>query len=75
MHHILDPRTGLPAPAVWRTVTVAATSCVRANTLTTAAVVRGERAPDWLRSFGLPARLVRADGDVVALGGWPAEHA
>jgi thiamine biosynthesis lipoprotein len=71
VHHILDPRTGRPAPPVWRTVTVAAHSCVRANTLTTAAVVRGHRAPAWLRSQGVAARLVAEDGTVARLGGWP----
>src|ERR1700724_862020 len=37
LHHILDPRTGLPAPACWRTVSVAAASCADANTASTAA--------------------------------------
>jgi thiamine biosynthesis lipoprotein len=69
-HHILDPRTGLPAPRVWRTVSVAAYSCLRANTLSTAAIVRGRRAPNLLS--GAPARLVTADGDVLRLGGWPS---
>ena len=27
LHHILDPRTGLPAPPCWRTVSVAAATC------------------------------------------------
>ena len=40
-HHVLDPRTGLPAEPVWRTVTVTAASCVDANTASTAAIVRG----------------------------------
>jgi len=71
-HHIVDPRSGLPAPRVWRTVTVAAFSCLRANTLSTAAVVRGHRAPTLLADAGLPARLVTADSDVLRLGGWPA---
>jgi thiamine biosynthesis lipoprotein len=69
-HHILDPRTALPAPRVWRTVSVAAYSCLRANTLSTAAIVRGHRAPDLLA--GAPARLVTADRDVLRLGGWPS---
>jgi thiamine biosynthesis lipoprotein len=71
LHHILNPRTGLPAEPVWRSVTVAAHSCVKANTATTAALVRGAAAPAWLRSLRLPARLVRADGEVLTMGGWP----
>jgi FAD:protein FMN transferase len=74
LHHILDPRTGLPAPVVWRTVSVAAASCVDANVASTAAIIRGERSPIWLAETGLPARLVRPDGSVTAVGGWPAEQ-
>ncbi|WP_307781952.1 FAD:protein FMN transferase [Streptomyces sp. MBT65] len=73
LHHIVDPATGDVPPPVWRTVSVAAGSCVDANTATTAALVLGERAPDWLRGTGLPARLVRVDGSVLRLGAWPAE--
>jgi thiamine biosynthesis lipoprotein len=71
VHHIVDPRSGAPAPGVWRTVSVCAASCVDANTASTAAIVRGERAPAWLQSMALPARLVRADGRVVRTDGWP----
>jgi thiamine biosynthesis lipoprotein len=71
LHHILDPRTCQPAPVVWRTVSVAAFSCLDANTMTTAALVRGHRAPDWLRQQGFAARLVTADGHVVTVGSWP----
>jgi thiamine biosynthesis lipoprotein len=71
-HHILDPSTGLPAARVWRTVTVAAETCVDANTASTAAVILGALALEWLYDRGLPARLVRADGHVVRVGGWPA---
>lgn len=70
-HHILDPSRGLPAEEVWRTVTVAAADCVRANTLSTAAVVRGRRAPVWLRELGADARLVARDGSIVTTGRWP----
>ncbi|WP_405770210.1 FAD:protein FMN transferase [Streptomyces sp. NBC_01538] len=73
LHHIVDPATGDVPPPVWRTVSIAAGSCVDANTATTAALVLGERAPDWLRGTGLPARLVRTDGSVLCLGAWPAE--
>jgi thiamine biosynthesis lipoprotein len=70
VHHIFDPRTGAPAPVVWRTVSVAAASCVEANTASTAAIVLGATAPAWLLRAGLPARLVRNDGAVVATCGW-----
>jgi thiamine biosynthesis lipoprotein len=73
LHHLLDPRTGRPVPAVWRTVSVTAATCVDANTASTAAIVRGDDASEWLASTGLPARLVAADGTVTTLGGWPAE--
>ena len=71
VHHIVDPRTGLPAREVWRTVSVSAGSCVDANTASTAAIVLGEDAPVWLTSRSLPARLVRPDGDITRVGGWP----
>jgi len=71
LHHILDPRTGLPAEPVWRTVSVAAGSCADANAASTAAVIRGHRAPGWLTRLGLPARLVDATGVVFTAGGWP----
>lgn len=72
-HHIVDPATGDSAPEIWRTVSVAAADCVDANTASTAAIVLGERAEKWLRDTALPARLVRADGKVLRLGGWPEE--
>ena len=75
LHHIFDPETGRPAAVVWRTVSVAARSCVDANVASTAAIVRGHSAPGWLGSAGLPARLVAADGSVLRVGGWPGEAA
>lgn len=75
MHHVVDPRTGRPAPPFWRSVTVAADTCVRANAVTTAAVVRGARAVDWVRDLGLPARFLRHDGVLVLTDGWPREEA
>lgn len=73
VHHIVDPATGLPVDPVWRTVTVCAASCVDANTASTAAMVLGAGAPAWLAARSLPARLVRAGGEVVAVGAWPRE--
>jgi FAD:protein FMN transferase len=71
LHHVVDPSSGRPAEVVWRTVSVAAASCVDANTAATAALVRGEGAPDWLAATRLPARLVRPDGAVMRVAGWP----
>ena len=74
-HHILDPATGRPVAERWRTVSVAAASCVDANIASTTAIIRGERAPAWLERLALPARLVAGDGSVTVTGGWPAEAA
>lgn len=74
-HHIVDPRTGRPAPEVWRTVSVSAAHCVDANIASTAAVLLGEDAPRWLDTLGLPSLLCRPDGTEVRTGGWPAEAA
>ncbi len=71
-HHIVDPRTSRPAGEYWRTVSVAASSCVDANIASTAAIIIGAGAPQWLSSRGLPARLVRPDGTVVVVNGWPS---
>jgi thiamine biosynthesis lipoprotein len=71
LHHIVAPATGRPAASCWVSATVAAASCVDANTASTAAIIRSGRAPSWLSQLGLPARLVRADGAVVRTGGWP----
>ena len=71
LHHILDPRTALPAEPVWRTVSVAAGSCADANAASTAAVIRGRRALGWLTRLGLPSRLVDATGAVFTVAGWP----
>ena len=73
VHHIINPATGQPAVSCWRTVSVAAGSCVDANTASTAAIIRSEAAVSWLQSAGLPARLVREDGSVETTAGWPSD--
>ncbi len=70
VHHIIDPETGLPARTPWRTVSVAAASCLEANAASTAALVLGEGATSWLVSRGLPARLVTERGRLATTGGW-----
>jgi thiamine biosynthesis lipoprotein len=73
-HHLLDPRTGLPARSPWRTVSVAAASCVAANVASTASIVLGDGAPRWLAERGLAARLVANDGGAVHVFGWPGDE-
>jgi thiamine biosynthesis lipoprotein len=70
-HHVVDPTTGQSAAETWRTVSVAAGSCVDANIATTAAIVRGEAAVSWLDGLGLPGRFVRPSGSIVRIGAWP----
>ncbi len=56
LHHILDPRTGLPAEPVWRTVSVAAGSCADANAASTG-LHRGRLARRFRASAELTSRL------------------
>ena len=72
MHHLLDPRTGLPAVTPWRTVSAAAATCLEANVATTATIVLGDAGLAHARSTGLAVRLVAADGTTTRTGGWPA---
>ncbi len=71
LHHIIDPKTSLPATGPFRTVTVAAATCLDANIASTAAIVRGEAAIEWLMARELPARLVENDGTIHYIGRWP----
>jgi len=73
VHHIIDPATGEPARSCWRTVSVAAGTCIDANIASTAAIIRGVAAVGWLHGLGLPARLVRDDGTVETTAGWPTD--
>jgi thiamine biosynthesis lipoprotein len=74
LHHIVDPRSGLPAATPWKTVSVAAESCVLANAASTAAIVMGSEAPGWLERRGVPARLIGENGTVATLNGWPVDN-
>jgi thiamine biosynthesis lipoprotein ApbE len=71
LHHIVVPATGQPTDTYWAAVSVAAATCVDANTASTASIIRGPAAQGWLQSLSLPARLARPDGRVVTTGGWP----
>jgi thiamine biosynthesis lipoprotein ApbE len=71
LHHLIDPRNGLPAAAPWRTVSVAAPTCVLANVASTAAIIMGTSAAGWLSGRDFSARLVADDGTPAYVGMWP----
>lgn len=74
VHHLLDPATGRPVTQTWRTASVRASTCLAANTASTAAILLGAAAPPALRRLGVAARLVDEGGDVTYLGDWREEE-
>ncbi len=72
LHHLIDPRSGLPVDGPWRTVAAVGRSAVAANTASTAAFLLGAAAPEWLTERGVAALLVRHDGTHASTPGWPA---
>jgi thiamine biosynthesis lipoprotein len=73
LHHLIDPATGAPAAEFWRTVTVAAATCVDANIASCASIILGPAAPAWLAERALPARLTATSGAVTTTSGWVAD--
>ena len=69
-HHLIDPRTGLPAATDWRDVTVAAGSCLAADIAAKAALLAGDAGPAWLDARRLAGRFVTARGEVVCNDTW-----
>jgi len=74
VNHIIDPRTGTYARGVYATVSITAASCVLANAFATAALLWGEDAGYHIAQAGWSGRLVRHDGTVEYVGGWPPEE-
>jgi thiamine biosynthesis lipoprotein len=70
-HHLLDPRTGEPVSGPWRTASVWAPSALRANVLSTWALVDADAALRRVRERDLAARLVGCEGEIFAYGNWP----
>ncbi len=75
VHHIVDPTTGYSSAPYWRLVSASGSSCVDANALSTAAIVWGSEALVRLGAFDQAVRLVRHDGEIFTLGGWPEDGA
>ena len=73
VHHIIDPTTGFSSAPYWSLVSACGKSCVDANALSTAAIVWGPEALVNLQEFDQAVRLVRHDGEIFTLGGWPED--
>lgn len=76
-HHLVDPRTGLPATTGLAAAVVVADRCGRADVAATAAFVLGpDRGAALIEAWGLAGWLVGSDGTVrtagpvPVLGGW-----
>src|SRR5262245_56297325 len=70
-HHLIDPRTGLPAAGGLHSVSVVAPSCREAEVLAKAAFVLGPGAGRaLLERRGLPALLVPRSAPPRAVGAW-----
>lgn len=73
-HHLIDPRSGLPAHSPWRTTTVWAPTALAANTMSTWLLLDDEAAGTAIATHGLAGRLVGTNGRVVHLGHWPGTN-
>jgi thiamine biosynthesis lipoprotein len=74
IHHLLDPVTGYPVTTNWRAASIAASTCVAANTASTAAILLGAAAPAWLERFGVTGRLVDTRDNLTYVGSWLKEE-
>ena len=71
-HHLLDPRTGLPAQSGLWSVTVVADRCEQAEVAAKVAFILGSRqGADFLRRFRIAGLLVREDGAWETVEPWP----
>jgi thiamine biosynthesis lipoprotein len=74
VNHVIDPRTGECANGPYTMATVSASNCVLANAFATAALLWGEDAGYHVAQAGWSARLVRRDGMIEYVGGWPEDE-
>jgi thiamine biosynthesis lipoprotein len=70
-HHLIDPRTGLPAAGDLLTVTAAAPTAAEAETIATSLFLAADAAPAAAEAnrLGVPAVLVTSDGRTILAGG------
>jgi thiamine biosynthesis lipoprotein len=73
-HHLLDPRTGLPAESDLWSVTVVTDLCEQAEVAAKVAFILGSReGVAFLRRYRIPGLLVRLDGSWESVPPWPVE--
>jgi FAD:protein FMN transferase len=71
-HHLLDPRTGLPARSDLWSVTVVADRCEQAEVAAKVAFILGSRqGADFLRRYRIAGLLVHEDGTWDTVEPWP----
>ena len=71
-HHLIDPRTGLPAQSGLWSVTVVAARCEQAEVAAKVAFLLGvERGSEFLHKLAFAGLLVREDGTWTTVGSWP----
>jgi thiamine biosynthesis lipoprotein len=72
-HHLIDPRTGLPARSPLWAVTIAAPTCAWAEVAAKAAFLLGPGAGSaWLARYRLEGMFVSLSGVCRRTPGWPA---
>lgn len=72
-HHLIDPRTGLPAEGPVRSVSVAAPTCAQAEVAAKAAFLLGPDAGSrFLGQRALPGLFLLSDGSEYRAGPWTA---
>ena len=73
-HHLLDPRTGLPAQSDLWSVTVVADRCEQAEVAAKVAFILGSKpGADFLRRHRIAGLLVHEDGMWEAVEPWPVQ--
>jgi thiamine biosynthesis lipoprotein len=71
-HHLLDPRTGLPAQSDLWSVTVVTDRCEQAEVAAKVAFILGSRqGADFLRKHSIAGLLVHEDGACESVEPWP----
>jgi len=73
-HHLLDPRTGMPAESDLWSVTVVATCCEQAEVAAKVAFILGSRqGAEFLRKHHIAGLLGREDGTWETVEPWPVQ--